>query len=1084
MKSSQIILLLCLCYMTCFVSKSESLTSDSLYSVAVEYFQQEEHEKALYYLNAYAEQLKKQYGDTSLMYGNIMTECGYCCINLDRIEDAINYEMVAYNITKKMPREHIESVKNLIGYYGDSGDFEKVKVYLEELLQLNELAYETNEEIASALMEISGYYRAMNDYDEEEKAIRRAIDIDPNNDEQNMMRLFSLFECLKSSQKYNEAIFAGEKDLKMMLDYYVPTDSTFAICGVLMSNLAQCYSKIENYLKAIDFNNQAIRIFENTIGRFDIRTALTYESLADNYEKIGLFYDAIDNEKETLNILLNVVGKSDSRYAFALSNLAYYDSQIGMNIEALSLCEEAYGIIKNLEVDDDYLLITSNLADHFANLGNFDRAIELTQQVIDFRTLSKDEHAFEYATSLNNMATYIGHLENGNIKHAISLQEESIHVISGIFNESSQYYIDALTNLAVLYSKIDNYENSLSILRECQRLSDINETQNDHCKSRLYYNMGNTYYYIGEYDKAIDYLTDAHKIMVKYGQTNTIQFIQVLIGLYYSNLSKGDIEEVKYWLKEVEKNNHYQVIHCLPFLTSRERRMFWDLLSDWYQYDMPKCLQYINDGESLGEIYNAVLLSKGILLGTDIEIGEIINNNNILNQIRQERYLLENTTRNLTSIEIDSLLQSIESKEKQLLIDAGIENSLKQYYSIGYQNIGNSLDKDEIAIEFIVAQEENRDVCYALCHKHEYAFPHIIKLSNYSKLVTKETDKKMLDDIYEIIWEPLRDQISNVKNIFFAPAGNIHIIPIESAFFDNKRIGDIYNVYRLSSTRQLVDKKTESQLNSAVLYGGLSYDAKIEDVGNANSSLNMTAVTNPYMERYPFDNNESPQYLPSTKEEVEEVYNILSKTMNVSKYMNCDGTEESFKAISGQSVNLLHISTHGFFWKNEVSIKNNNLKRLVDKYAQSEDKALSRSGLYFSGVNNYLQNHDIPNNMEDGILTAHEISKIDLHNLNIVVLSACQTGLGDLKCDGVFGLQRGFKKAGAKTLLMSLWRVNDIATKLLMVEFYRNYLSGNGKQESLRLAQSYVRDYTDEKGNKLFESPYYWAGFILLDALD
>lgn len=1084
MKPSQIILLLCLCYMTCFVSKSESLTSDSLYSVAVKCFQQEEHEKALYYLNAYAEQLKKQSGDTSLIYGNIMTECGYCCINLGRIEDAINYEMVAYNITKEMPKEHIESVKNLINYYGDLGDYEKVKVFLEELLLLYELVYETNEEMASALMEISGYYYAMNDFDEEERALRRAIDIDPNNDEQNMMRLFSLFECLKSSQKYEEAIFEGEIDLKMLLDYYAPTDSTFVICGVLTSGLAECYSSIGNYLKAIDLNNQAIKIFENTIGRYDIRTARSYASLADDYEKIGLFYNAIDNQKETLDVLLKVIGKNDSIYAIALSNLAYYYSQIGMNVEALSLCEEAYSIIKNLVVDDNYLLITSNLAGCYANLGNFDKAIELTQQVIDYRALSKDENAFEYATSLNNMATYISHLENGDIKHAISLQEESIRVLSDIFNDSNQYYIDALTNLAVLYSEDDNNENSLSILRECLRLSDINETPNDYCKSTLYYNMGNTYYYLGEYDKAIEYLTDAQKIMVKYGQTNKILFIQVLIGLYYSNLSKGDIDGVKYWLKELENNNHHQVSHCLPFLTSRERSMFWDLLSDWYQYHMPKCLQYINDGESLGEIYNAVLLSKGILLGTDIEIGEIVNNNTELNQICQERYLLENTPQNLTSLEIDSLLQSIESKEKQLLIDAGIENSLKQYYSITYQNIGNSLDKDEIAIEFIVAQEENKDVCYALCHKYEYSFPHIIKLSNYSKLVAKETNKKMLDDIYEIIWEPLRSELSNVKNIFFAPAGNIHIIPIESAFFDNKRIGDIYNVYRLSSTRQLVDKKKESKLNSAVLYGGLSYDAKIEDVVNANSSLNMTAVSNPYMERYPFDNNESPQYLPSTKEEVEEVYNILSKTMNVSKYINCDGTEESFKAISGQSVNLLHISTHGFFWNNEESIKNNNLKRLIDKYAQSEDKALSRSGLYFSGVNNYLQNHVIPNNMEDGILTAHEISKIDLHDLSIVVLSACQTGLGDLKCDGVFGLQRGFKKAGAKTLLMSLWRVNDIATKLLMVEFYKNFLSGSDKQTALSLAQKYVREYVDDNGNKLFESPYYWAGFILLDALE
>ena len=336
---------------------------------------------------------------------------------------------------------------------------------------------------------------------------------------------------------------------------------------------------------------------------------------------------------------------------------------------------------------------------------------------------------------------------------------------------------------------------------------------------------------------------------------------------------------------------------------------------------------------------------------------------------------------------------------------------------------------------------------------------------------------------FDNIWQPLKGELSNVRNIYFAPAGIIHIIPIESANFDNTRIGDQYNIYRLSSTRQLVNKKTESQLNSAVLYGGLSYDAKIEDIDIANKSLNNTAISNPYMDRFPIEYSMSVAYLPSTKEEVEDIYYIISKTMSVCKYVESAGTEESFKALSGLSINLLHISTHGFFWSDDNKIKNNSL-RLVDNFSPSEDKAMTRSGLYLSGVNNYFQNQYMPNNMEDGVLTAREISKIDLHDLNIVVLSACETGRGELKSDGVFGLQRGFKKAGAKTILMSLWKVNDIATKLLMVEFYKNFFSGFNKLESLRKAQQYVQDYKDENGIKLFDDPHYWAGFILLDALD
>ena len=149
-----------------------------------------------------------------------------------------------------------------------------------------------------------------------------------------------------------------------------------------------------------------------------------------------------------------------------------------------------------------------------------------------------------------------------------------------------------------------------------------------------------------------------------------------------------------------------------------------------------------------------------------------------------------------------------------------------------------------------------------------------------------------------------------------------------------------------------------------------------------------------------------------------------------------------------------------------------------------EDRAMSRSGIFFSGANTLLVGGFIPSSMEDGILTAQEVSKLDFHSLDLVVLAACQTGLGDIRGDGVYGLQRGFKKAGAQTILMSLWKVNNNVTTMLMMEFYKNYLGGMSKYDSLKNAQKYIRDFSDENGNKLFSSPYYWAAFVLLDGFE
>ena len=154
------------------------------------------------------------------------------------------------------------------------------------------------------------------------------------------------------------------------------------------------------------------------------------------------------------------------------------------------------------------------------------------------------------------------------------------------------------------------------------------------------------------------------------------------------------------------------------------------------------------------------------------------------------------------------------------------------------------------------------------------------------------------------------------------------------------------------------------------------------------------------------------------------------------------------------------------------------LSKSKDSKQSIEDKALLRSGLFFSGANIGLSGEELPQDVEDGVLTAQEISAMNLGNVNLVVMSACESGLGETLGEGVFGLQRGFKLAGAKSLLMSLWKVDDEATKVLMTEFYRYFLDGKSKIESLRLAQEYV------KSQPGWQDPKYWAGFILLDALD
>ena len=223
--------------------------------------------------------------------------------------------------------------------------------------------------------------------------------------------------------------------------------------------------------------------------------------------------------------------------------------------------------------------------------------------------------------------------------------------------------------------------------------------------------------------------------------------------------------------------------------------------------------------------------------------------------------------------------------------------------------------------------------------------------------------------------------------------------------------------------------------------------------------------------------------------EVDSIQEILlqyPRHFDVMMFQGEEGTEESFKSLSGNDVNIIHLATHGLYVSQSDAQQRKAEQNFVfisssdDANVVKSDMSLTRSALVMSGGNKLLRRDGISMGEEDEILTALEISNLDFNKLDLVVLSACQTALGDVDSEGVYGLQRGFKKAGANTILMSLDKVDDEATKILMVEFYRNLMSGKTKRQSLQEAQHYLRKVKNGK----YDKPEYWASFIMLDGVN
>ena len=434
--------------------------------------------------------------------------------------------------------------------------------------------------------------------------------------------------------------------------------------------------------------------------------------------------------------------------------------------------------------------------------------------------------------------------------------------------------------------------------------------------------------------------------------------------------------------------------------------------------------------------------------------------------------------------------QEIEDIDKRLTRNVTTYADFAASNSINWENVRDALSDNDAAIEFynipiiwgrdsIQTLDGEPRYCAVLIRK-DYTQPHIVPLCKESRLdnIEKE-DIYESDSIYRMIWEPLEEELKGVKNIYFAADRELHKIGIEYAPMPNgDNIGNKYNIYRLSSTRLLAEKKNERRYDHAVLYGGLRYDVD-KDVLIAESRSGDYHPTSTSRAFTAENSRYGVKYLPGTLKEVEDISQNFSNKPRLITDIN--GTEESFKSLAGSSIDIIHLATHGFFWSEDDARKRDYVTFLNpgNRAKQSEeDKALTRSGLFFSGANIGLQGETLPDDVEDGVLTALELSNMNLGHVDMVVMSACESGLGETSGEGVFGLQRGFKLAGANTLLMSLWKVDDTATQLLMTEFYRNYLSGKTKQESLRLAQQSLRD------NANYSDPQYWAAFILLDGLN
>jgi hypothetical protein len=300
-------------------------------------------------------------------------------------------------------------------------------------------------------------------------------------------------------------------------------------------------------------------------------------------------------------------------------------------------------------------------------------------------------------------------------------------------------------------------------------------------------------------------------------------------------------------------------------------------------------------------------------------------------------------------------------------------------------------------------------------------------------------------------------------------------------------LADRYRLVELGSTRQLViPSEIKVAASDAVLFGGVQYEMDSTAISQANAGIAYSDLASRGGLSFAYSDSTlrggAWGYLKWTGKEVFSLETLLKNSgFKTDLRKGYAATEESFKAAFGgsgkASPRVLHIATHGFFFPDpKTEVRSERVSGEGEPVFKISDHPMIRSGLILAGGNHaWKSGKPLKPDMEDGILTAYEISQMNLAATELVVLSACETGLGDIQGnEGVYGLQRAFKVAGAKYLIMSLWQVPDFQTQELMTSFYSKWLEGKMSiPDAFRSAQGEMREK--------YKNPYFWAGFVLVE---
>ena len=916
-----------------------------------------------------------------------------------------------------------------------------------------------------------------------------------------IQRFFEAYEKNEEEEHWHAALEYTQKQIEAT-NYVEGIRSFASACS--MYNMIMVYFNLEEYEKVIETGKEIIDILRELP-----KDSTHLDVLARAYGNVGTAYHLLkehDVAEEYMELSLATRRLKDGvgtlnyeEYLREMAKMYYYEENYP---KALLYGKELVEIYQKKYKDNPYkyecVYVSSltNLCEYYHAMGKTEEAVTYGKLALELNNRGGcDDHSWLKFAIYHNLA--LAFLSNGQTDKGIGLLE--VAVKEGDYDRG---YLNARLQLAsaYLYYKQD----SLKALSEYKAIQKVIEDsmkigENDY---PTYLKVLDKLFEIQKCSNpvvAMHYLNKAIMLHKELSGERSIAYANMLLKkvdeLWIPSLhERTNIDSLVFYMQDVANIVKKHFNNSLPTMSINERKDYWQRYASFFTWLIPTISGMINADISNSLAYDAALFYKGMLLSSEREFKNAVQASND----KELCNLFLDYTKNLAALErmysenlmvhaIDSLESLIHTEE--YLLSQKVTRFNQQYKGTDFtwKEIKSQLKKGDVAIEILsyLSIDASKTYYDAYVINNESKAPMLVHLCSEDRLKSLTTDSIDYKGLSNLLWgnERLHEVIKDAKNIFFSTSGMLNTIGIEYLPLEgNQYIYDKFNLYRLSSTRELCLRNGSAIIDKACLYGGLDFDytaPRLKTKETVSDRLSRSAVEL-LSQRGGFE------YLNGSMEEVEQIKSVISKKgIDCVLFSKLEGTEESFKGLSGSHTGILHLSTHGMYIPdgNEDMRETNNYRFIISDETQNvddEDKTLSRSFLVLAGGNALIHRDSISVENEDGILTALEISRLDFTNLDLVVLSACETALGRIDTEGVYGLQRGFKKAGANTILMSLNKVDDEATRILMVEFYRNLMSGKTKHQSFKEAQQHLRQMEDGKYN----DPKYWASFIMLDGLN